>query len=47
MRAVSAARVTAQDEIRRRLDPELTPERCEQLDALVATDPDLGVAASN
>lgn len=44
MRAVSAARVTAHAEIRRRLDPELTPERCEQLDALVATDPDLGVA---
>ncbi len=44
MRAVSTARVTAADEIRRRLDPELTPERCEQLDALVATDAELGVA---
>lgn len=44
MRAVSSARVTAQDEIRRRLDPELAPERCDQLDALVATDAELGVA---
>jgi TnpA family transposase len=44
MRAVSSARVTAQEEIRRRLDPELTPERCDQLDALVATDSELGVA---
>ena len=44
MRAVSSARVTAQEEIRRRLDPELTPERCDQLNALVATDSELGVA---
>jgi TnpA family transposase len=44
MRAVATARVTAHDEIRRRLDPELTPERCDQLDALVATDAELGVA---
>ena len=44
MRAVSTARVTAADEIRRRLDPELTPARCDQLDALVATDAELGVA---
>jgi hypothetical protein len=44
MRAVSTARVTAQEEIRRRLDPELTPERCDQLDALVVTDAELGVA---
>ena len=44
MRAVSTARVTTQEEIRRRLDPELTPERCDQLDALVATDDELGVA---
>ncbi|MGH9149413.1 MAG: Tn3 family transposase [Acidimicrobiales bacterium] len=44
MRAVSTARVTAQDEIRWRLDPELTPERCDQLDALVVTDDELGVA---
>ncbi len=44
MRAVSTARVTAQEEIRRRLDPELTPERCDQLDALVVTDDELGVA---
>jgi len=44
MRAVSTARVTAHEEIRRRLDPELTPERCDQLDALVVTDAELGVA---
>jgi Domain of unknown function (DUF4158) len=43
-RAVSAARVSAEDEIHRRLDPELTPERCAQLDALVDTDAELGVA---
>jgi hypothetical protein len=36
MRAVATARVAAADEIRRRLDPELTPERCAQLDVLVA-----------
>ncbi len=29
MRAVATARVTAQDEIRRRLDPELSARRCE------------------
>ena len=29
MRAVSTARVTAHEEIRRRLDPELTPGRCD------------------
>jgi TnpA family transposase len=44
MRAVSTARVTAQAEIRRLLDPDLTPERCDELDALVVTDPDLGMA---
>ncbi len=44
LRAVSTARTTAQEEIRRRLDPELTSTRCDQLDALVATDSDLGVA---
>lgn len=44
MRAVSTARVSAHGEIRRRLDPELTAERCDQLDALVATDAELGVA---
>jgi hypothetical protein len=43
-RAVSAARVNAAAEIRRRLDPELTERRCQQLDALLATDPELGVA---
>ena len=40
MRAVSTAAVTAQEAIRRRLDPGLTPERCDQLDALVANDND-------
>ena len=44
MRTVSTARITANEEIRRRLNPELWPERCDELDALVATDPELGVA---
>ena len=44
MRAVATARVTAQDEIRRRLEPQLTPQRCDLLDALVVTDAELGVA---
>jgi len=44
MRAVSTARVTAHEEIRRRLDPQLPPGRCDELDDLVATDPELGVA---
>lgn len=44
MRAVSTARVTATEEIRRRLDPQLAPERCDQLNALVVTDAELGVA---
>lgn len=43
-RAVAGARVTAGEEVRRRLAPILTPERCTQLDALVTTDPELGVA---
>ena len=43
-RAVATARVAAGEESYRRLGPELTPERCEQLDALLVTDPDLGVA---
>ncbi len=43
-RAVAGARVTAGEEVRRRLAPILTPERCSQLDALVTTDPELGVA---
>jgi len=43
-RAVAGARVTAGTEVHRRLAPILTPERCTQLDVLVATDPDLGVA---
>ncbi|MGH9223775.1 MAG: DUF4158 domain-containing protein, partial [Acidimicrobiales bacterium] len=42
--AVGTARETAWEEIRRRLSPELSPERCEELDALVATDAALGVA---
>ena len=44
MRAVSTARVSGRKEIRRRLDPELTPERCDLLDELLVTDPALGVA---
>jgi hypothetical protein len=44
MRAVSSARVNARKEIRRRLDPDLTPERCDELDTLLVTDPVLGVA---
>jgi hypothetical protein len=43
-RAVAGARVTAGEEVHRRLAPILTPERCTQLDVLVATDADLGVA---
>ncbi|HWJ50548.1 MAG TPA: DUF4158 domain-containing protein, partial [Solirubrobacteraceae bacterium] len=44
MRAVSSARVNGRKEIRRRFRPELTPERCEQLDGLLVTDPELGIA---
>lgn len=44
MRAVASARVTADEEVHRRLRPQLTPPCCEQLDALVTTDPALGVA---
>jgi TnpA family transposase len=44
MRAVSTARVNGRKEIRRRFRPELTPERCEQLDGLLVTDPELGIA---
>lgn len=44
MRAVSSARVAGRKEIRRRLDPDLTPERCDELDELLVTDPELGVA---
>lgn len=44
LRAVAEARVAADKEIHWRLRPELSPARCEQLDALVATDPDLGMA---
>jgi len=44
MRAVSSARVAGRKEIRRRLDPDLTPERCGELDELLVTDPELGVA---
>ena len=43
-RAVSTARVAGRREIRRRLDRELTPERCAELDELLVTDPGLGVA---
>lgn len=44
MRAVASARVSARKEIHRRLDRELTPERCAELDELLITDPTLGVA---
>jgi hypothetical protein len=44
MRAVSSARVAGRKEIRHRLDPELTLERCDELDELLVTDPELGVA---
>jgi len=43
-RAVAGARVTAGEEVHRRLAPLLDADRCAQLDALVATEPDLGVA---
>lgn len=41
---MAAARVTAGEEIHRRLVPILSPDRCAQLDALLAADPALGVA---
>jgi TnpA family transposase len=44
LRSVAQARVAADKEIHWRLHPQLTSARCEQLDALVATDPDLGMA---
>lgn len=44
MRAVSTARVDGRREIRRRLGGELTHERCDELDELLVTDPNLGVA---
>ncbi len=44
MRTVSMARADARKEIRRRMDPELTPERCEELDELLITDSTLGMA---
>jgi len=44
MRAVATARVTAEEQVHRRLAPLLTPERCAQLDSLLATGLDLGVA---
>ncbi|MCA1679006.1 MAG: DUF4158 domain-containing protein, partial [Actinobacteria bacterium] len=43
-RAVSTARVAGRREIRRRLDRELTPQWCDELDELLVTDPALGVA---
>ncbi len=43
-RAVAGARVTAGEEVHRRLAPLLDADRCVQLDAVVATDADLGVA---
>jgi len=44
MRAVATARAAATKEIHRRLQPLLIPDLCTRLDALVVTDPDLGVA---
>lgn len=44
VRAVGAARVVANDELYRRLRPGLTLSLREQLDEMVVTDPDLGVA---
>ncbi len=44
MRTVSTARADARKEIRRRMDPELTPERCDELDELLVNDPTLGMA---
>ncbi len=46
MRTVSMARADARKEIRRRMDPELTPTRCDELDELLDTDPTLGRATS-
>ncbi|MEA2232866.1 MAG: hypothetical protein QOD83_2682 [Solirubrobacteraceae bacterium] len=43
-RTVATARAGGRREIRRRLDPELTPARCKDLDELLVTDPGLGVA---
>jgi len=43
-RTVATARAEGRREIRRRLDPDLTPERCVELDELLVTDPALGVA---
>jgi TnpA family transposase len=44
LRAIASARVTADSELHRRLRPQLTPSRCEELDRLVETDPARGVA---
>jgi len=44
VRAVATARANAAEEVHRRLGPVLGPERRAQLDALVDTDPELGVA---
>jgi TnpA family transposase len=44
LRSVGSARVTALKEINWRWRGILTPERCSGLDALIETDPDLGVA---
>ena len=43
-RTVATARADGRREIRRRLGPDLTPERCDELDELLVTDPALGVA---
>jgi len=44
LRSVGEARAAADKEVHWRLRPQLNPKRCEQLDALVVTDPDLGMA---
>jgi hypothetical protein len=44
LRAIGSARVTADSELHRRLRPQLTEARCAQLDRLIDTDPDKGVA---
>ncbi len=44
LRAIASARVTADSELHRRLRPQLTAARCEDLDRLLETDADRGVA---
>ncbi len=44
LRSVGEARAAADKELHWRLRPQLNPARCEQLDALVVNDPELGMA---